>query len=657
MRVGDNKRYFRIEDEPFFPVGQNLESPYWGYGSFDTGYFAKPFHWDEYYGELTDLKNNGANYFRYLVCPWSSEIEFEEVGNYSTENRMAFAWEFDRLLDTCKSLDMRMHYNMQIHYAFEAPSLYTTFFDWIKFGDEYNDNPYPCSVPDDEGYCYRNFLDSENPTDFFSSQEAQNYYKKRLRYMIARWGYSTNIAVMELYSEVNNFGNVNPKGGPNDLNYSECKFYPDSAGLGSFYYRPYVDSSTTYCPIINSWQESMCQYIKDSLYHTDHPLAVNYTGPPNDALDPTYQSPYVDVATYNNYGRSVEKAKLNYDNVEGIYHDLLDPYFIPKPFMHSEYGPGEGVGSIQQAKYKKALYYTPFIGLAGSGINWDWQENEFGVWSFINPIREFMEGIPLDEENWIPGQPVISSDNKIEVYFLRSEMINDNRKVAGVIGNRTYNYYTQSILFGDTIGLELPNLGIYEIPIDVSYFDLTDPLIIPNVSNLIVSPFQINWYNAQTGLPIDTTITLTNASGELELEYPVTLTGTEDLPIIFFEAFQLGSSIKILVEFEGDELRQDFDQPILNDKKEQSEIPDSEMNQDQVFIYPNPTKDQVQIKVISENWQDYEYELVDNNGRMIDQGTVTSTNFTVDLSVYQRGVYIFKLRNGISMFYHRIVKV
>ena len=604
------------------------------------------------------MKNNGANYFRYLVCPWSSEIEFEEMGNYSTANRMAFAWEFDRLLDTCKSLDMRMHYNMQIHYAFEAPSLHTYFFDWIKFGDEYNDSPFPCSVSDDEGYCYRNFLDTEDPTDFFSSQEAQAYYKKRLRYMMARWGYSTNIAVMELYSEVNNFGNVNPRGGLNDSIYSECDFYPkDSLNFASYYYRPYVDSSTTYCPIINQWQESMCQYIKDSLYHTDHPLAVNYTGPPNDALDPTYQSPYVDVASYNYYGRSVEKAKLNYDNVEGIYHDLLDPYFIPKPFMHSEYGPGEGSGSIQQAKYKKALYYTPFIGLAGSGMNWDWQENEFGVWSFINSIREFMEGIPLDEENWMPGQPIISTDNKIEVYFLQSEMINDNRKLVGVIGNRTYNYYTQSILFGDTIGLLPPNLIIYETPNDISYFDLADPLIIPDVSNVVVSPFQINWYDAQTGLPLDSTITFTNPSGELELVYPVTLTGSESLPIIFFEAFKLGSSVKNSVDFEGDKLTQDFDELRHDDIEEQLEIIDSEKIEDQVFIYPNPTNDQIIIKVIAEKWQDYEFELVDKNGRMIDQGTVRNSNFKVDLSVYQGGVYFLKLQNGNNMFYHRIVKI
>jgi len=41
------------------------------------------------------------------------------------------------------------------------------------------------------------------PWDFFTNDEAKRYYKDRLRYIIARWGYSPNILAFELWNETN----------------------------------------------------------------------------------------------------------------------------------------------------------------------------------------------------------------------------------------------------------------------------------------------------------------------------------------------------------------------------------------------------------------------------------------------------------------------
>lgn len=44
----------------------------------------------------------------------------------------------------------------------------------------------------------------ESPVDFFANAGAKKIYKNRLRYIVARWGYSTNLACWELWNEIDN---------------------------------------------------------------------------------------------------------------------------------------------------------------------------------------------------------------------------------------------------------------------------------------------------------------------------------------------------------------------------------------------------------------------------------------------------------------------
>ncbi len=42
------------------------------------------------------------------------------------------------------------------------------------------------------------------PKDFFTNAESKAMYKNRLRYLIARWGYSPAIAAWEFFNEIDN---------------------------------------------------------------------------------------------------------------------------------------------------------------------------------------------------------------------------------------------------------------------------------------------------------------------------------------------------------------------------------------------------------------------------------------------------------------------
>lgn len=49
------------------------------------------------------------------------------------------------------------------------------------------------------------------PEEFFTNTEAKKQFKKIIRYIIARWGYSTNIMSWELFNEVSWTDNYDPE--------------------------------------------------------------------------------------------------------------------------------------------------------------------------------------------------------------------------------------------------------------------------------------------------------------------------------------------------------------------------------------------------------------------------------------------------------------
>ncbi|MFT5822455.1 MAG: hypothetical protein ACI8ZM_003711, partial [Crocinitomix sp.] len=447
VNVGENKRYLKVGDEPFFPVGQNLTGPNKKSLTIEWGNkVAPPKLYDEFYKRMRELSDNGANYFRYIVSPWQSEIEFEHLGYYG--NRMSNAWEFDCLLDTAKALDLKMHYNMAMHYSFEAPSGYAmTFWDWSAKGDPlcpvYKEDA-ACWWDNDSGYCYRNELDMVNPVDFLSDSIAISFYKRRIRYMVARWGFSTSIGVMELLSEANNFGETAIIDHNTINGNTGCYRIADTAHIAD---EPYVDNPEEIIDDLMAWQIEMCRYIKEDLGHIQHPIAINYTGTPDFGNgDYTYYSEHVDIASYNSYYLSVEKAEKTYNKVSGFYRDEKNENnYLDKPIMNSEFGTNAGTYRCDaNTGYIRRASLTPFTGTASAAMTWDSHLNEFDVWRCLRPVRELMEGIPLDAENWSAQAPMVQKNKSVEVFHLRKGEWGENSKIVGAIANRTFNYWTQS---------------------------------------------------------------------------------------------------------------------------------------------------------------------------------------------------------------------
>lgn len=229
--------YLNLGNQMFFPVGQNMSGDVmsgnaypescdflnecWAGGASPeviSGIYSAPQYIDPenlpygispynsnkmapaYYNNVRQglemLGESGANTFRIINFGWNFELEYAKLNNYMDNLNMA--WEFDRMLDVAKENNLKMHWCMQGQYGHQFNPYKFSFWDW-------EDNP---ENPQDIGYCYHTELGLEHPREFLTNDLAISNYKKKIRYYIARWGYSTDISVIELFAEINAIGAV-----------------------------------------------------------------------------------------------------------------------------------------------------------------------------------------------------------------------------------------------------------------------------------------------------------------------------------------------------------------------------------------------------------------------------------------------------------------
>lgn len=440
LRVGETGRFFVRDKQSFFPVGQNLPCPSChpevdpvcaqidcaGKEPWCKGKVMGPYGFKVYEDEMSALADAGGNYMRFLITPWNLEIEFEELNNYDA--RMHCAWETDRLLAHADSIGVLLHFNMQIHYNLEDPSIYGM---W-----HWDFNNLEC-YPHDDPYCYARELELATPLDFLQSERALKHYKNRLRYMIARYGHSTAIGVLELFSEANNIGQgyeTTPRCG-ND------KTQPRN--------KPY-QTNEAYPSAVARWHKELARYIKEDLKHDQHILAVNYTGRPDYVGgDDSFYSPHIDLATYNYYNLSIGKYYNAYRHVDRFHHrdrrkmiTNESPPQIGKPLMFSETGPGlSGVEHCDSdLRWIKSVWLSAFTGTAGTAMNWS-NQYDFELWKHLGTLQALMQKYDFDGKRF-EAQGAESSDQTFDLVALVAGR--GPKEAVGALHNRTINFYTRS---------------------------------------------------------------------------------------------------------------------------------------------------------------------------------------------------------------------
>ncbi len=563
LEVADNNRYLKFgeNDQFFFPVGHNM----WavdGSGLYTSFCPANEFGatLPSYHNSIRDIAAKGGNFTRIGMDGFDFNIEWENKGNY--ESRLGAAQEFDDIIDLLEEEDLYAIIVVNSHHDFQR--------SWVPNSLKFHDPMYgEVSCNDATGkvktrrngnagsqfhwdcHPYRdNSIGIDYPMDVFMPHHPQvsgnnlnrfcsqptdpvnpvwKYQKNKLRYVLARWGYSTHVAAWEVIDEINE-----------SLN----NFYDENANplTGGF-----LDDDGTLngdheeCNQFNlyQWAGAMTDYVKNDLNSSQmvalsvagHPVVPAFAVPSDNNSKGGnekvhyyyYDLPSIDFAQIHDYGiREDQNFNLRFNQTR---HFLDHPGGPDKPLIYGELGSRpdiiEGATDIV---YHDNLWATSMMGCMGAGLGWSWTKfMPIDAHANLAAVSNFFGSENFVYDNWermpVTFNTSLPVDNgQLAIYQLKK----DNHDRLLWIRNRSYWVVNHA----KTPALTHPDLvEVFDHEKPVSCNSLpTDPRIIyykdcPDFANSgeqytgNVGPFQspfghaLNWDLATTvGYPFPSNI-------------------------------------------------------------------------------------------------------------------------------------------------------
>lgn len=471
--VTDNGRFLKHNEKTFIPIGCNalwpqntvrMDPELWKVIPYNEQYLGNskmiPRTYDKFRERLSTMADSGANSFRIIFAPWAIDIEYGQLGNYTMHQFQA--QEIDNIIELAEKKDFFIQLDMSVHYPFipKGDLNYGTACSWDQ-GCIYGPHN-----------AYKDIPGVETPLDFFSNATAKEYYKQRIRYILARWGYSTQLSIVELMSEINQVG----------TNETTLK---DNVGPQIVY----LQNPKIYA----TWNKEMAAYFKSHHNGKIHLLTSGYASF-GSIEDDSYEDPNFDVIGINKYddgifsfgsfvlktySRQLLNANAETATTDGNFELKMnyENYKIhPKPLIISESGINGGYLSLNPPAYsnspegceenfteiKRQMWQLLFSGVAAS---YQWDAVHYPeIWSEYKKIAEFTKNFDFgnSENPFRPGALLPNEINgneywmydKEAVEFMENEksyladciyMVSKDKTMAiGVITNKTYNLYSSS---------------------------------------------------------------------------------------------------------------------------------------------------------------------------------------------------------------------
>ena len=294
-----HKRNFIYEDgSTFIPIGQNL------------GWFTSSTRQTEDYRVwFSNMNENHANFTRIWMAPWSFALHWGSSYNDFT-SRLNQAARMDKMFELADEYDIQFMLALLNHGQFSA-----------IVNAQWANNPWNKINGGPLDY----------PSQFFSHLEAKETYKQQLMYIIARYGYSTEIMAWELFNEVDWTDNFN----------------------------------TT---VVFMWHSEMAQFVKANDPY-GRMVTTSYKGNTGGA----YSSSHIDFVNPHSYDYDSKNMMVH---LTPVLNNLHNQY--KKPVLQSEIGINwQNGGSTTTAdptgiSLKQAQWAGMMGGGAGAAMNWWW---------------------------------------------------------------------------------------------------------------------------------------------------------------------------------------------------------------------------------------------------------------------------------------------
>ena len=346
---------------------------------------------------IKKLKLNGGNSFALGMTPYGFSIEWEKINNYS--KGMSNAWELDQVLNLAASENIFIAFTFDFHDQFMSDKK----LGWNHSRTGWDDNPYHSKN--------QNFDTTiKTSLDFFKNTNAIKYYKHKVRYIIARWGYSTHILYWEILTEIDN--------ALTDHDYN---------------------NNTLTRKIFKNWFRIITGYIKNDL-QDPHPVAGSFSVGETDDI-PSGIFDIADISLIHKYGESkTDNYYPRSEKVEKLHKHSLTKN---KPVLFDEIGGPPALDFCTDIEFHTNIWATSFTGSFGCGWNWWWDNAIFPNGYEINfkSLAAFFQNEQLSKESYSPQKYKNARSFKkseVESFFL----VNGSKtKVLGWLHNISYHWY------------------------------------------------------------------------------------------------------------------------------------------------------------------------------------------------------------------------
>ncbi|HYX33925.1 MAG TPA: DUF5060 domain-containing protein [Oligoflexus sp.] len=316
------------------------------YFAFDSGRFYYPMGQNvawlpmrDYERYFTKMAANGENWARIWMTNWSFGIEwkpmghFQGLGNYNLDR----AQKLDELLRLAEKNGIYLQLVFDFHGAFSN-----------KVNPEWANSPFNVTNG--------GFLTS--PDQFFTDPRAKDLYKKRLRYIMARWGHSPHVMAWEFFNEVSFTDDFNEKN-------------------------------------VTAWHQEMATLTKQQDPY-QHLTTTSYGG---EAIGDVYKSGTIDFAQYHVYTHNLYKQLRQINNRMSQYQ---------KPYFVGEFGSDSANGTDDRdlrGVFLHAGIWSQFMQpAAGNAMPWWWDSHiePNNLYYHFAALSRFATGLDRREHAFTP---------------------------------------------------------------------------------------------------------------------------------------------------------------------------------------------------------------------------------------------------------------
>jgi hypothetical protein len=269
---------------------------------------------------------------------------------------------------------------------------------------EWDKNPYNAALG---GPC-------ATPQDFFTNAQARDLFKQRLRYIVARWGYSTHLMAWEWWNEIDFTPLSNPT-----------------------IFKPWLQEMTA---ALRSWEPF------------PHLKTTSYAHTPVEAI---YSMPEIDFVQRHEYSTT--------DPIYSFTAAMSDLRAFGKPAFYGEFGGmGEDTSSLDKVglHLHTAQWASLMTKAAATSMSWYWDNyiEPLKLYNLFNEQTAFLKQENLATAQYQPIQPDTGGSTDFAALALKSD-----KRILGWVKNNSYSYaelksqYEKFLLHGPKGGTFTPN--------------------------------------------------------------------------------------------------------------------------------------------------------------------------------------------------------